>query len=70
MEPEIIFELEDSDIECVFTPDFRLSSNYTDETQISWRLSNRNASINVGVLCPEFQDESTIYPPVSGGTDV
>ena len=70
MEPEIIFELEDSDIECVFTPDFRLSANNTDETQISWRLSNRNASINVGVLCPEFQDESTIYPTIPSGEDV
>ena len=67
---EIRFELEDSDIECDFVPDFRMSANYTDETQISWRLSNRNASINVGVLCPEFQDESTIYPPVPSGKDV
>ena len=70
MEPEIKFVLEDSDIECVFTPSFRLSSNYTDETKISWRLSDRNTSINVGVLFPEFQDESTIRTPVTGRTDV
>ena len=68
---EIKFELEeDSDTEYIFTPDFRVSANHTDETQISWRLSNGNASINVGILCPEFQDESTIYPPVPSGTDV
>ena len=70
MEPEIIFELEDSDIECVFTPDFRLSANYTDETKISWRLPGTGTPINVGVLCDELQDESTIYPSVPGRTDV
>ena len=67
---EIKFELENNDTEYIFTPDFRVSGNHTDETQISWRLSDRNASINVGVLCPEFQDESTIYPPDPSGTDV
>ena len=65
MEPEIIFELEDSDIECVFTPDFRLSSNYTDETKVSWRLPGTGTPINVGVLCEEFSTEistdSTIF---------
>ena len=70
MEPEIIFELEDSDIECVFTPDFRLSANYTDETKISWRLSGGRDACDVGFLCPELQDEITIYPSVPGRTDV
>ena len=41
----IKFELENSDIECDFTPDFRMSANYADETQVSWRLSdNRSAA--------------------------
>ena len=50
MEMEIKFELENSDIECVFTPDFRVSANHTDETQISWRLSDNRSEIDVGVL--------------------
>ena len=44
---EIKFELENSDIECVFTPDFRVSANYTDQTKVSWRLPNRKSSLNV-----------------------
>ena len=70
MEPEIIFELEDSDIECVFTPDFRLSTNYTDEAKVSWRLPGTGTPINVGVLCDELQDEGPIYPGVTRSKDV
>ena len=67
---EIKFELENSDIECDFVPDFRVSANYTDQTKVSWRLPGTGTPINVGVLCDELQDESTIYSSVPGRTDV
>jgi len=60
MEMEIKFELENSDIECVFTPDFRVSANHTDETQISWRLSDNRSEIDVGVLFSGFPAEVPI----------
>jgi len=57
---EVKFELEDSDLDCVFTPDFRMP-NSTDETKISWRLSDDKSPRNVAVLFSEFSDESPIY---------
>ena len=50
MEMEIKFELENSDTEYIFTPDFIVSANHTDETKISWRLSDKRSEIDVGVL--------------------
>ena len=67
---EIKFELEDSDIECVFAPDFRVQSNTSSETQVSWRLSNDKSQIDVAFLFPELSDESTIYPIGPDGDDV
>ena len=67
---EIKFELENSDIDCVFTPDFRMQSNTTDETKISWRLSNDKSQRNVAVLFPELSDEGTVYPITPDGSDV
>ena len=67
---EIKFELENSDIECVFTPDFVVSTNYTDETKVSWRLSGSRDAWDVGILRDEFQAESTIYSPVLSRSDV
>tara|TARA_Y100001951_G_C11173333_1_gene201588 strand:- start:5 stop:211 length:207 start_codon:yes stop_codon:yes gene_type:complete len=67
---EIKFELENSDIECVFTPDFRVSANYTDQTKVSWRLSGSGDAWDVGILCDEFPAESSIHPPTPGGSDV
>ena len=58
---EIKFELEDSDIECVFAPDFRVQSNTSSETQVSWRLSNDKSQIDVAVLFSEFSTEGPIY---------
>ena len=62
---EIKFVLEDSDIECDFVPDFRMSANYTDETKVSWRLSDNRSEIDVGVLFPSIPGEDSIYPPGS-----
>tara|TARA_R110000824_G_scaffold358191_1_gene545722 strand:+ start:194 stop:397 length:204 start_codon:yes stop_codon:yes gene_type:complete len=66
---EIKLELEDSDLDCVFTPDFRMP-NSSDETQVSWRLSNDRSQVNVAVLFPEFSDEGSIYTIASDGDDV
>ena len=62
MKMEIKFELEDSDIECIFTPDFVVSTNHADETQVSWRLSNDLTAVDVGVLFPGLQVEDSIHP--------
>ena len=67
---EIIFELEDSDLDCVFTPDFRVQQNTSDDTQISWRLSNGKSQGNVAILFPEFSDESTLYTITPDEPDV
>ena len=67
---EIKFELENSDIECDFVPDFRVSANYTDQTKVSWRLSGSRDAWDVGILRDEFQSESTIYSPVLSRSDV
>ena len=63
---EIKFELENSDIECVFEPDFWVQQkNTADHSSVSWGLSDRESALNVGVLCEEFSTEistdSTIF---------
>jgi hypothetical protein len=55
---EIELELDNGFI-CDFSPDFRVQANRTDQAKISWRLSNRNVKNYVGILPPEFSDEST-----------
>jgi hypothetical protein len=67
---EIKFELEDSDIECDFVPDFRMSKNYTDETKISWRLSDKRSSNYVGNVFPSIQTEKSILQSRSSGDDL
>ena len=67
---EIIFELEDSDLECVFEPDFRVQQNTSDQTQVSWRLSNDKSQRNVDILFSEFSDEGPIYTITPDGDNV
>ena len=67
---EIIFELEDSDLEYSFEPDFRVQSNFSDETKVSWRLSNDKSPGNVAVLFPEFSTKGPIYTITPNGDDV
>ena len=66
---EIIFELEDSDLEYSFEPDFRMP-NSSDETQVSWRLSNGKSQGNVAVLFPEFSTKGPIYTIAPDGDDL
>ena len=67
---EIKLELENSDIDCVFEPDFRVQSNTSDETKISWRLPNSRSQIDVAFLFPELSDESTLCAIGPDGDDV
>ena len=67
---EIIFELEDSDLECVFEPDFRVQQNTSDQTKVSWRLSNDKSQRNVDILFSEFSDEGPIYTITPDGDNV
>ena len=67
---EIKFELEGSDIECVFTPDFRLRQNTADHSSVSWGLSGRATPLNVGILCDEFPDEVTPDTTIFGRSNV
>ena len=62
---EITFELEDSDTEYIFTPDFRVSTNYADKDKVSWRLSDNRSEIDVGVLFPGVPVKNPIHPPGS-----
>jgi hypothetical protein len=62
---EIKFELENCDTEYIFTPDFVVSANHTDETKISWRLSDNRSAEHVGVLFPGVQAKNSIHPPGS-----
>jgi len=67
---EIKFELENSDTEYIFTPDFIVSANHTDETKISWRLSDQRTEIDVGVLFPGVQVEDSIHASRSDRDDL
>jgi hypothetical protein len=67
---EIKLELENSDIDCFFEPDFRVQSNTSDETQVSWRLSNDKSQGNVAFLFPELSTESTLCAIGPGWDDV
>ena len=70
MKMEIKFELENNDTEYIFTPDFRMSANYTDETKVSWRLSDNHSEIDVGILFSGFPAEVPIPPPRRGREDL
>ena len=66
---EIELELDNGFI-CDFDPDFRVQANTADQTNVSWRLSDRKPSGNVVVLCEEFPDESTTDTSVFSWSDV
>jgi hypothetical protein len=66
---EIELELDNGFI-CDFEPDFRVQTNTTDQTKVSWRLSGSNVAVNVGILCSELPTESTPDPPVFSRSDV
>jgi len=68
---EIKFELENSDIECVFEPDFRVQQkNTADHTAVSWGLPSSRDALNVVVLCDEFYVQSPTDPPFPSGSNV
>jgi len=67
---EIIFELEDSDLECVFKPDFRVQQNTSDIKSVQWRLPSPGTPIDVEFLCEELPDEISTDTPIFSGSDV
>jgi hypothetical protein len=67
---EIEFELENTNIIVDFIPDFRVQTNASDQTKVSWRLPSRATPLNVGVLCNELSDEGSIYPTITRCKDV
>ena len=70
LEMEIIFELEDSDLECVFEPDFRVQQNTSDIKSVQWRLPSPGTPIDVEFLCEELSDEITTDTTILGGSNV
>jgi len=64
---EIIFELEDSNIECVFEPDFAYSLNRCDFEKITWILQDGTHSRTVASLfnsTSEYGNPTTHILPV------
>ena len=67
---EIKFELEDSDLDCVFTPDFRMQQNTSDIKSVQWSLPGTGTPINVEFLCDELPTEITPDTTISGSSNV
>ena len=66
---EIIFELENSDIEIEFTPDFdwvhktQPGRNKSDFTKVQWELQDRGGTTIVADVQLELPDETTVIVP-------
>ena len=64
---EIIFELEDPDIEVEFTPDFdwvhqtQPGSNRSDTSSVQWQLHNPGGTAIMADVQYELPDETTDY---------
>jgi len=73
---EIIFELENSDIEIEFTPDFdwvhktQPGRNKSDFTKVQWELQDRGGTAIVADVQLELPDETTIIIPNHEADDV
>ena len=73
---EIIFELENSDIEIEFTPDFdwvhktQPGRNKSDFTKVQWELQDRGGTAIVADVQLELPDETTIIIPNHETDDV
>ena len=66
---EIVFELENSDIEIEFTPDFdwvhktQPGRNKSDFTKDQWELQDRGGTTIVADVQLELPDETTVIVP-------
>ena len=73
---EIIFELENSDIEIEFTPDFdwvhktQPGRNKSDFTKVQWELQDRGGTAIVADVQLELPDETTVIVPNNETDDV
>ena len=73
---EIIFELEDEDIEIEFTPDFdwvhqtQPGSNRSDTSSVQWQLHNPGGTAIMADVQYEFSNETTYIIPNHEADDV
>ena len=73
---EIIFELENSDIEIEFTPDFdwvhqtQPGRNKSDFTTVQWKLQDRGGTAIVADVLLELPNETTYIIPNHEADDV
>tara|TARA_R100000501_G_C2572089_1_gene78594 strand:+ start:502 stop:726 length:225 start_codon:yes stop_codon:yes gene_type:complete len=73
---EIIFELENSDIEIEFTPDFdwvhktQPGRNRSDFNKVQWKLQDRGGTAIVADVLLELPDETTYIIPNNETDDV
>ena len=58
---EIHFELEDSDIDVEFKPDFRMPGNYSDTTKVQWELSDSPDKDSLDGVLIQFPSEEPLY---------
>ena len=57
---EIIFELENKNIDAVFIPDFRMP-NHAEHHKVQWQLSNCSDKNTVDGLCLQLENKESIY---------
>ena len=58
---KILFELENSDLDIEFTPDFRMPGNYSDTTKVQWELSDCTDTKHLDDVLIEFSPEESLY---------
>jgi len=58
---EIIFELENSDIDVEFKPDWVSTENHGDHTKVQWKLQDTPDTKHLDDVQLEFSSESPIF---------
>ena len=56
---EIIFELENKDIDAVFIPDFRIP-NHAEHNKVQWKFSNSPNTRNMDDVFLQLENEESI----------
>ena len=57
---EIIFELE-CGLDVEFTPDWGVSANHSDHSQVQWELSDRSDKDSMDGVLIQFPSEESLY---------
>ena len=64
---EIKFELEDSDLDCVFEPEFDININCCDIERVAWKFQDGTHTRTMASLfsgTPEHEYPTTRLPPI------